>query len=62
MIDMLLTQKQAKHLESAGEGKFRFVDDGTVTKKEKQKLLDLDAGYFEIYGYHIITNLEDLKK
>lgn len=59
---MLFTRKQLKHLEADGNDKFRFVDNGNVTEREKKDLLELDAAMFEIYEYHIITNLEDLKK
>lgn len=59
---MLLTIEQMKHLEHIEDDKFRFVDDGNVSDKEKAKLLELDADYFEIYQYHIITNYEELKK
>lgn len=54
--------RRFKHLESDGEGNFRFVDNGKVTPKERKYLLELDADYFEIYGYHIITNIDELKK
>ena len=54
--------KKLKHLESDGKGNFLFVDNGNVTAKERQKLLDFDADYFEVYGYHIITNIDELKK
>ena len=59
---MLLTMKQMKHLEPIGDYRFRFVENGKVTDNERQELLDLDASYFEVYQFHIITNLEELKK
>ena len=62
MIKVLLTTKQMKHLESDGEDCFKFVDNGHVTEREKKELLELDADYYEVYQYHIITNIEELKK
>lgn len=58
---MLLSLDQLKHLEPDGEEKYKFVDDGSVTDKEKAKILEMDADFFEVYGEHIITNLEELK-
>lgn len=58
---MLLTKDQLKYLETDGNDYFKFVDNGKATKSEKEKLLELDEEYFEIYQHHIITNLEDLK-
>ena len=51
-----------KHLEPDGEGTYRFVDNGKVTAKEKRELLDLDDAYYEVYQYHIITNLDELNQ
>lgn len=59
---MLLAKELLRHLEADGEEKFKFVDNGNVSAKEKQRLLDLDNDFFEIYREHIITNLEELKK
>lgn len=59
---MLLSLDQLKHLEPDGEEKYKFVDDGSVTDKEKVKIVEMDADFFEVYGEHIITNLEKLKK
>ena len=51
-----------KHLELDGDECFKFVDDGNVTKSEKKELIELDSAYYEVYQYHIITNIEDLNK
>lgn len=51
-----------QHLEHIEDDKFKFVDNGNVSDKEKKELLELDADYYEIYQYHIITNYEELKK
>ena len=59
---MLLKKGQIKHLKPDDNRRFVFVDDGNVTESEKQALLKLDADYYKVYQYHIITNLEELKK
>lgn len=64
---MLITKEDCKYLEDAGESAtgvslFRFVDDGTATKEDKQKAAELDEFYFsEIYKEHIIVNYDELK-
>ena len=40
---------------------FVFVDDGSATEQTKKYLIDLDADYFEIYGYHMIRNYKELE-
>lgn len=60
---MLLTMEQAKYLVSdLGEEGFIFKDYGKATLKEKQDLIDLDDDFYEIYGKHIIQNIEELIK
>ena len=54
--------KQMKYLEADGEERFKFVDDGKVSARKKRELLKLDADFFEVYQYHIITNLGELEK
>lgn len=61
MIIVLLEFGQLKHLKDDGNGRFKYIDNGNVTEKEKQSLRDLDADYFEVYQYHIITNLNEIK-
>ena len=58
---MLLTKKQTKYLEAAGENKFKFIDNGTVSDKEKDYLFQLDADFFEVYQHHVIVNYKELK-
>ena len=58
---MMLDFDQMKHLESVGEMRFRFVDNGNATKKEKQDLRDLDEYYFQVFQFHIITNIEEVR-
>ena len=59
---LLFERSQLKHLESDGEGKFKFIDNGAVSDEERQQLIDLDAEYYDIYQYHIITNHEKLNQ
>jgi len=63
---MLLTHQQAEHLsehlELDGEDTYMFVDNGNVSDSYREELFDWDAEYFEVYGYHMITNYQDLKK
>ena len=59
---MLFTKEQLRNLEADGEETFKFVDNGKISAKEKQRILDLDNDFFEIYGKHIITNHHELKK
>ena len=58
---MLLTKKQAKHLVPNGDECYKFVGQNIATYEEKKKLIELDESYFDVYGFHIITNYEDLK-
>lgn len=58
---MLFSFDQMKHLVPDGEETYKFVPNGTVTKKEKQTILDMDADFFEINQQHLITNIEDVK-
>lgn len=50
-----------KFLEPDGDERFKFIDNGKATSTEKKELLELDEDFFEIYQYHIITNIEKLK-
>lgn len=58
---MLLTKEQMKHLEPDGDKKFRYINDRSATEDEKQDLRDLDAGFYDVYQEHIITNWEQIK-
>lgn len=57
---MILTMEQMKYLEPDGKETYRFNDDGKATKEEKQKLIELDESYVDLYGYHMITNYKEL--
>jgi len=57
---MILTMEQLKHLEPFGEETYKFIDNGKVTRKEKQDLIDLDESYVFLYGFHMIENYKDL--
>ena len=57
---MILTTKQMKHLELYDSERFMFVATGHVTPEEKQNLYELDADYFEVLGFHIIINYDEL--
>lgn len=63
---MLFSIENRKHLkylinDKKNSGMFVFVDDGSATEQTKKYLTDLDADYFEIYGYHMITNYKELE-
>lgn len=59
---MLLKRGQYKHLKTDGENKFKFVGQNIATDEEKKELIKFDESYINVYGYHVITNYEDLKK
>lgn len=58
---MLFSFDQMKHLVPDGNDTYKFVPNGTVTKTEKQELLDMDSDYFDMTGQHLITNIEEVK-
>lgn len=58
---MLLTMEQMKHLEVVGNDTYKFVGNENATDNEKEELRYLDESYVDLYGYHMITNHEDLK-
>lgn len=57
---MLLTYEQSKYLEADPNGEFRFCGQGQATPAEKKRLLRLDESYFDVYGYHVISNYQEL--
>lgn len=57
---MILTMEQMKHLETDGDDTYKFIDDGNTSKEERQKLIELDESYFDLYGKHMIENYKDL--
>ena len=58
---MLPEKDKLKYLEDGGEGKFVFTGKNEATKKEKKELLEMDESYFEICGYHVIVNHDELR-
>ena len=61
VIIMIFDHEQLKHLEVDGEDTFKYVENGVATEEEKQELRDLDDDYFQMFGFHIITNLDEIK-
>lgn len=59
---MLLKREQGKHLKVADieDDTYYFVNDGTATEEDKEKLRKLDCDYVSIYGKHMILNYQDL--
>jgi len=61
---MILTYDQCKWLATkiGGEHKqFEFTGKGKATAKEIEELKELDDFQYDVFGYHLITNYEDLK-
>lgn len=59
---MLFRRKQMKHLRIVGDQVFHFVDSPEVTDEEREKLMDLDNQVFELEGFHMIENFEELSR
>ncbi len=61
---MILTYDQAKWLVKTKESgeQFVFVGNGKATKKEKQRLQEMDEFHVFCTGTHLIANYEDLEK
>ena len=39
----------------------KLENEVAAVKKEKKELLEMDESYFEIYGYHVIVNHDELR-
>ena len=59
---MRLQKEQAKHLELNSNGDLEFIDNGNVTKEERNELIEIDSDYITMYGEHFISNYEELTK
>lgn len=57
---MLLKLEQMKYLEADGDDTYKFTGKDKASDEEKQKILELDESYVDLYGKHMITNLKDL--
>ncbi|VUZ28521.1 Uncharacterised protein [Acetobacterium wieringae] len=60
MIKMLITIDMASNLEADGEETYKFINQENCTAEMRQKLKEFDESCLDIYGFHIITNYEDL--
>ena len=49
-----------KYLEADGDDTYKFTGKDKASDEEKQKILELDESYVDLYGKHMITNLKDL--
>lgn len=58
---MLYKMEQLKWLEVDGEETYKFVGKGKATAKEIENLIIMDETSVDLYGFHLITNYEDLK-
>lgn len=61
---MLLTNEQCRCLEAlSGEGdkyRFKYIPRES-SEKERKEYRELDESYFDILGYHIIVNYQELQ-
>lgn len=60
-MNMLLTYEQMKYLEPDGEDTYKFIGKDEATDEEKEKLVELDESFVDLYGKHMVTNYKDLK-
>jgi hypothetical protein len=58
---MLLTLEQMKHLASDGEETYKFIGRDVATMEEIKQLRELDESHVDLYGFHMVSNYEELK-
>ena len=57
---MYYTFEQLKGLVIDGPKTYKVVD-MNISKERKKELLEMDEACVELYGFHLITNYQDLK-
>lgn len=57
---MLPTYEQAKFLIPDGADTFKFIKRPETTEEDLKKAKEIDLSYFDVYGFHVITNYEEL--
>ena len=57
---MLPTYEQMKYLKPDGDDTYKFVRTSDTTTSDIAKAKEMDESYFDVYGFHVITNYKEL--
>lgn len=59
---MILTMQQMKWLKKKpnGEKQYYFIGQENATKAEREELKEIDSAFYDIYGFHMIVNIDEV--
>lgn len=59
---MILTMQQMKWLKKKpnDEKRYYFIGHENATKAEREELKEIDSAFYDIYGFHMIVNIDEV--